>query len=132
MAFIRTIHGVFGEMILPLLTIVAAIYLTVTYKPDAPRGFVARAFPPLVGIQVLLGIILWVFLLFSTSGATQARYYSFPFILHPVIGILAAGFVEMAMGRRNLFGRLGRWASLATLGVVLLLILANVFIAMQA
>lgn len=129
MGLIRTIHGTFGEMILPILIVAAAIYLTVTYKPDAPRGPVARIFPVLVDIQVALGIILWVFLLFSTTGATQASYYSFPFILHPLIGIIASGLAHAAVGPRNPLRSLGRWAPLASLAVLLVLVVSNVFVA---
>ncbi len=131
MQLIRTIHGVFGEMILPLLILAAAIYLTVTYKPDAPRGLVARIFPRLVELQVALGVILWIYLLFATSGPTQARYYGFPFILHPIIGILAAGLANAAVGPRNPLRRLGRWAPLVSLAVLIVLVVSNVFVARQ-
>jgi hypothetical protein len=131
MGLITTIHSVFGEMILPVLILAAAIYLTVTYRPDAPRGPVARIFPRLVELQVALGIILWIYLLFTTSGDTQARYYSFPFILHPIVGILAAGLANAAVGPRNPLRGLGRWAPLASLAVLLVLVVSNVFLAMQ-
>lgn len=126
---IGTIHGLFGERILPLLILLAAIFLTVTYKQGAARGPVARIFPVLVDIQATLGIIYWLYLLFTTSGATQAQYYAFPFILHPVIGILAAGLAHMAMGRRNPMANLGRWAPLASLSVLLVLVLVNITVA---
>jgi hypothetical protein len=131
MDLIKTIHGVFGEMVLPLLTVAAAIYLTVTYKPDAPRGLVARIFPVLVDIQVGLGIILYLFILLTTSGPTQALYLGFPFILHPIIGILAAGLAHMAVGAKNPLRSLGRYAPLASLGVLLVLVLSNVMIGLQ-
>lgn len=131
MDLIKTIHSVFGEMVLPLLIVAAAIYLTVTYKPDAPRGPVARIFPVLVDIQVGLGIILYVYLLFATSGPTQALYLGFPFILHPIIGILAAGLAHMAVGTKNPLRSLGRYAPLASLGVLLVLVISNVLIGIQ-
>jgi len=131
MDLIKTIHGVFGEMVLPLLIVVAAIYLTVTYKAGAPRGAVARIFPVLVDIQVTLGIILWIYLLFSTSGPTQAAYLGFPFILHPLIGILAAGLAHMAVGVKNPLRSLGRYAPLASLAVLLVLVISNVLIGVQ-
>lgn len=131
MDLIKTIHGVFGEMVLPLLTVAAAIYLTVTYKPDAPRGPVARVFPVLVDLQVGLGIILYLFILLTTSGPTQAQYLGFPFILHPIIGILAAGLAHMAVGAKNPLRSLGRYAPLASLGVLLVLVLSNVMIGLQ-
>jgi hypothetical protein len=90
MSVIFTIHQIFGERVLPLLIVLAAIYLTVTWKPDAPPNVVARLFPPLVGLQVLLGIIYWLYLLIGGN----TLMLSFPFILHPLIGILAAGFTQ--------------------------------------
>ena len=50
-----TIHQIWGERVLPLLIVLAAIWFTVTWKPDAPASTVARLFPVLVDIQVLLG-----------------------------------------------------------------------------
>jgi hypothetical protein len=131
MDLIKTIHGVFGEMVLPLLIVLAAIYLTVTYKPGAPRSPVARIFPVLVDIQVTLGIILYVYILFTTSGPTQALYLGFPFILHPILGILAAGLAHMAVGAKNPLQSLGRYAPLASLGVLLVLVISNVLIGVQ-
>lgn len=131
MGVIFQIHSVFGEMILPVLIVLAAIYLTVTYKADAPRSPIARAFPVLVDIQVTLGLIYWIFLLLTTSGDTQARYLGFPFILHPIIGFIAAGLAHMATGARNPMRSLGRWAPLASLAVLLVLVISNVLIGIQ-
>jgi bacteriorhodopsin len=131
MQVIFTIHSIFGERILPLLIILVAIFLTVTYKAGAARGPVARIFPVLVDIQVTLGIIYWVYMLISTSGATQAKYIGFPFILHPIIGILAAGLAHMAVGAKNPMRSLGRWAPLASLSALLVLVIANVIIGIQ-
>lgn len=128
MDLIFTIHGIFGEQILPLLIVLAAIFLTVTYKPDAPRSLVSRIFPVLVDLQVGLGIILWVYLLLNTTGAAQARYLGMPFILHPVLGIVAAGLAHMAVGQRNPLRSLGRWAPMASLFVLLLLVISNALI----
>jgi hypothetical protein len=128
MGLIQTVHGVFGERVLPLLIVLTAIFLTVTYKPNSERGPVARIFPVLVDIQVTLGIILWIYLLFTTSGATQAAYLGFPFILHPILGILAAGLAHAAVGPKNPLRSLGRFAPLASLGVLLLLVVSNVLI----
>lgn len=132
MDVIFQIHSIFGEMVLPVLIVLAAIYLTVTYKPDAPRSPVARFFPVLVDIQVTLGIIYWIYLLVSTSGPTQAQYLGFPFILHPIIGLIAAGLAHMATGPRNPMRSLGRWAPLASLAVLLVLVVSNVLIGIQA
>ncbi|NJN16329.1 MAG: hypothetical protein HC822_08665 [Oscillochloris sp.] len=128
MGVIFQIHSIFGEMVLPLLVVAAAIYLTVTYKSHAAPGPVARIFPVLVDIQVTLGIIYWVYILLSTGPETQALYLGFPFILHPIIGILAAGLAHMAVGKRNPLRSLGRWAPLASLSVLLVLVISNVLI----
>jgi len=132
MGVVFQIHSVFGERILPVLILLAAIFLTVTYRQGAPRSPVARIFPVLVDIQVTLGLIYWVYLLVSTTGATQAKYLGFPFILHPVIGFIAAGLAHMAVGKRNPLAGLGRWSPLASLGVLLVLIVSNVFIGMTS
>ena len=41
MNVIFSIHQIFGERVLPLLIILVAIYLTVTWKPDAPPSAIA-------------------------------------------------------------------------------------------
>jgi hypothetical protein len=127
MEIIFNIHRIFGEMVLPLLIVAAAIYLTVVYKPGAARRPVERIFPVLVDLQVLLGIIYWVFLLTLPGGA--ARFLGFPFIIHPILGILAAGLAHMAVGAKNPLRSLGRWAPLASLAVLLILVLGNIVIA---
>ena len=124
MSVLFTIHKTFGERVLPLLIVLAAIYLTVTWKPDAPPNVIARLFPPLVGIQVLLGLIYWVYLLIGGN----MLMLSFPFILHPLIGFIAAGVAQMAV-KGGPFRRLGRWAPLASLLVLLVLVIANVMLA---
>lgn len=132
MSLIFQIHSVFGEMILPVLIVLAAIYLSVTYKAGAPRSPVARIFPVLVDLQVTLGLIYWIYLLIATSGETQARYLGFPFILHPLLGFLAAGLAHMATGARNPLRSLGRWAPMASLAVLLVLVVSTVLIGRQS
>ncbi len=63
----------------------------------------------------------------TLPGGT-AYYLSFPFILHPVIGIIAAGLAHMALGAKNPLRSLGRWAPLASLAVLLLLVLGNIML----
>jgi hypothetical protein len=126
----RQIHIIFGRELLLLLIVAVAIYLTVTYKPDAPRSLVARIFPILVDLQVTLGLIYWVFLLFASP--IRDHYLGFPFILHPVLGILAAGFAHMAVGARNPLQKLGRWAPMASLAVLAVLVLSNVVVGIVA
>jgi hypothetical protein len=53
---------------------------------------------------------------------------SFPFILHPLIGFIAAGVAQMAI-KGGPFRRLGRWAPLAALLVLLVLVIVNVMLA---
>lgn len=127
-AFIDSFHRLMGREVLALAVVAAAIYLTVTYKPDAPRSWVARAFPVLIDIQVTLGIINWIYWL---TTPLRDQYLSFPFILHPIIGFIAAGLAHMAVGKRNPLASLGRWAPLASLGVILVLVIANMLIAMS-
>jgi hypothetical protein len=127
MLTIFNIHRIFGEMILPLLIVIVAIYMTFVYKPGAARGPVERFFPILVDLQVGLGIIYWIYRMVTLPGGT-AYYLSFPFILHPVIGIIAAGLAHMALGAKNPLRSLGRWAPLASLAVLLLLVLGNIML----
>ena len=128
MSIILTIHRILGEMILPLVIIVVAIWLTVTWKPGAALHPAARFFPVLVDIQVTLGLLFFIYGLIIGNP----RYFSFPFILHPIIGILAAGVAHMGVRPDGPARNLGRWAPLATLGVLLLLVLGNVMLAMSA
>jgi hypothetical protein len=125
MGFLIQLHGIFGERVLPLLIIIAAIWLTVVWKPDAPRSPVARIFPILVDLQVTLGILIWVLGLFN--GVPY--YLQFPFILHPILGLLAAGVAHMAVGQRNPLSNLGRFAPLASLAILLVVVLGNIVIA---
>jgi phosphate/sulfate permease len=127
MTVLFTIHQILGERVLPLLIVIAAIWFTVTWKPDAPVSTVARLFPVLVDIQVTLGIIYWLYQLIGGN----ARMLSFPFILHPLIGLIAAGVAHMAI-KGGPFRRLGRWAPLASLLVLLVLVIANVMLAKTA
>jgi hypothetical protein len=124
MGVIFTIHQLIGERILPLLIVIAAIWFSVTWKPDAPANIIARLFPVLVDIQVTLGIINWLYLLIGGNP----RMLSFPLILHPLIGLLAAGVAHMAV-KGGPFRRLGPWASLASLAVLLVLVIANIMLA---
>jgi hypothetical protein len=126
MGIIYTIHSMFGERILPILIVAAAIYLSVTWKPDAPKNPIARFFPILVDIQVTLGMLWFVFLLLQGDGA---RLLSFPLLLHPITGFVAAGVAHMAVAPKGPFARLGRWSALAGLIVLLVLVLINIVVA---
>jgi heme/copper-type cytochrome/quinol oxidase subunit 4 len=123
MSVVFTIHQIFGERVLPLLIVLAAIWFTVTWKPNTPPNIVARLFPVLVDIQATLGLIYWLYLLVGGN----ARMLSFPFILHPLFGLIAAGVAHMAI-KGGPFRRLGRWAPLAALLVLLVLVIANIML----
>ncbi len=125
MGFIYTIHSMFGERLLPVLIVIAAIYLTVTWKPDGGRNVVARIMPVLIYIQVTLGLLWFVILLVQGDGM---RLLSFPFILHPILGIVTAGIGHMAAGGKGPFARFGRWSPLIGLAIVLVLVLIVVVI----
>ncbi|HNP87154.1 MAG TPA: hypothetical protein PKK78_13490 [Kouleothrix sp.] len=126
MTILQTLHRILGEMVLPLLTLIVAIWLTVSWKPNGTANPVARFFPMLVDLQVLLGILYYVFLL---VGGNQ-KMLSFPFILHPVFGLIATFVAHRAVKGNGLFPNLGRWSPLASLGILLVLVLANVMLSM--
>ena len=130
MALLQRTHAIYGREVLALIIVAAAIYLTTTYKPGVAPGIVARIFPVLIDIQVGLGILYWIYLLFASP--IRDYYLSFPFILHPILGIVAAGLAHMAVGKNNPLRGLGRWAPMASLAVLLLLVLSNVAVVMVA
>lgn len=125
MGIIFTIHRILGEMVLPLVIVIVAIWMTISWRPSAQPNAAARLFPILVDIQATLGLLYWV--LGIVQGNT--RFLSFPFILHPLIGLIAAGFAHMAVKGGPLRG-LGRWAPLGSLAILLVLVLVNVMLAM--
>src|ERR671939_490755 len=115
MQIIYTIHLILGERVLPVLIVLAAIWFTVTWRPDRRPDLAARLFPVLVDIQVTLGLIYWIYGI--ASG--KPGYLAFPFLLHPVLGILAAGVAHMGLRPRGPFSGLGRWAPLVSLALLL-------------
>ena len=125
MGIIFTIHRILGEMVLPLVIVIVAIWMTISWRPSGQPNAAARLFPILVDIQATLGLLYWV--LGIVQGNT--RFLSFPFILHPLIGLIAAGFAHMAVKGGPLRG-LGRWAPLASLAILLVLVLVNVMLTM--
>lgn len=125
---VRQIHGVFGREILSVVIIAAALYLAFTYRPNAPRNPVARIFPVLIDIQATLGLIYWLFGVFTGI----AYFLSFPFILHPLLGLATAVVGHILFGSRAPFARLDRWAAPAALGIILVMVLSNVMIAIVA
>ncbi|WP_298821740.1 hypothetical protein [Chloroflexus sp.] len=127
-ATIRQIHAIFGREVLSVLIVVAAVYLAFTYRPNAPRNLVTRVFPVLIDIQATLGLIYWLAGIFA--GITY--FLSFPFILHPLLGLVTAIVGHIFFGVRNPLARLQRWAGPVALGIILVLVLSNVLIAMFA
>ncbi len=125
MEILYQIHSIFGEMVLPVLTLLVAIILTVTWKPNAPRSPIARFFPILIDIQATLGILWFIVLLMNGDGA---RLLSMPLILHPILGLLAAGVGHMAVSPKGPFANLGRWSALVGLLVVLVMVVVNALI----
>ena len=123
MDIVYRIHALFGERFLPLLIVLAAIWLTIRWRANQSPDLVARLFPVLVDIQVTLGLIYFVYGLFNGAAG---RYLSFPFLLHPIIGILAAGVAHMALRPGSRAARLGRWAPLVSLGLLALLVVVNI------
>jgi uncharacterized membrane protein YfcA len=125
MGTIRWIHATFGEMILPLLIVIAAIWFTVSWKPDQQRTLPARIFPILVDIQFVLGLIYWIY---GIAIGLGGLYLGFPFILHPILGLLAVGVAHLAVRPGGPFSNLGRWRPLAALGLLLVIVLGAVII----
>jgi len=128
MNWIFTIHQLFGERVLPILTLLTAIWLTVRWRPAVEPGFVARLFPMLINFQVLLGLIYFVY---RIAIGAAANLLTFPFLLHPVLGFLAAGMATTGMRPGGFATRFGRWGPLIVLGLVLVIVVTNVAIAMM-
>lgn len=126
MGIIYEIHSVFGERVLPLLIVIAAIWFTVAWKPNQRPNRAARLFPILVDIQFTLGLIWWIYGIVVGFGL---NYLSFPFILHPLLGLLSVGIAHMSVSAKGPFSRLGRWSALAGLGALLVSVLAGVVLA---
>ncbi|MEN9933772.1 MAG: hypothetical protein RLZZ387_351 [Chloroflexota bacterium] len=124
MGNIFTIHNLFGERVLPILIVLVAVWLTVVWRPgqEVPRA--ARLFPILVDIQATLGLIYWIF-----GIVNGADYLSFPFILHPLLGLISAGVAHMAVKPSGPFSALGRWAPLTALAVLLATVIGGIVLA---
>jgi hypothetical protein len=127
-ATVRSIHAIFGREVLAVIIVAAAIYLAFTYRPGAPRSLVTRIFPVLIDIQATLGLIYWLVSIFAGFN----YFLTFPFILHPLLGLVTAVVAHILMGVRTPFARLGRWAGPSALGIILVLVLSNAMIAIMA
>jgi hypothetical protein len=127
MDIIYTIHSMFGERVLPLLIVIAAVVLT--WRSDLLKTRAARIFPVLVDIQVTLGMLWFVFLLVQGDGA---RLLSWPLIAHPILGIVSAGIAHMAVSSKGPFAKLGRWAPLVGMLVLIATVLIGIMVARSA
>jgi hypothetical protein len=126
MDVIYTIHSIFGERVLPVLIVLVAVWLTVVYRPGEGVPRLARLFPVLVDIQATLGIIYWIYGIVAGLGAL---YLGFPFILHPLLGLISAGVGHMAVRPTGPFAALGRWAPLVALAVLLATVVGGTVLA---
>jgi hypothetical protein len=125
MQIIYQIHNLFGERVLPVLIVVALVWLAVSWRPEVSgRHIAARLLPILIDIHVTLGLVM--FIVGTATG--RVDYLQFPFLLHPVVGLATAGYGHMAV-KGVPFRRLGRWSVVASLVVLLLLILLNIVLA---
>ena len=129
MNIIFTIHQLLGQTVLPLATVLAAIWLTVRWRPTGEPDVVARFFPMLIGLQVLLGLVYFVY---RIAIGAAGNLLTFPFLLHPVLGFVAAGVASTVNRRGGFASRFGRWAPLITLVLLLVIVFANVAIAMNS
>lgn len=118
------VHNLFGERVLPVLVIVALIWLAVSWRPDAPRHIAARVLPILIDVHVTLGLIIFIF----GTAIGRREYLFFPFLLHPIVGLLTAGYGHMAV-KGLPFRRLGRWSVPVALALLLGLIVLNIVLA---
>lgn len=125
MQFIYQIHNLFGERVLPVLVLVALVWLAVSWRPAATgRHMAARLLPILIDLHVTLGLVMFI----VGTAVGNLAYLTFPFLLHPVVGLLTAGYGHAAV-RGVPFRRLGRWSVPASMVLLLLLILLNIVLA---
>lgn len=125
MNIVYTIHRVLGMELLPLLTLLSAIWLTVRWRPSAPDP-VGRYFPLLINLQILLGLVYFIY---RIAIGSAANLLTFPFILHPILGLVAGYIANRSLRPGSFTSGLGRWQPLASLGILLVLVVANVVIA---
>lgn len=133
MDWVYAFHAIFGERVLPLLIIIAAVWFTFAWKPPvagSERTLAARIFPQLVTLQFTLGLAYWLYGIFSLGQAE--RYLAFPFILHPILGLLAVLMAHWAVTNKpernpitRALARLGRWSVLASMFLLMVLVVAG-------
>ncbi len=132
MNWVYSFHAIFGERVLPILIVLAAIWFTIAWKPPVAgeRTLPARIFPQLVTLQFSLGLAYWLYGIFALGMAE--RYLGWPFILHPVLGLLAVLMAHWAVTSKpernpitRTLARLGRWSVLASMLILLVLVVAG-------
>ena len=128
MGTILSIHALFGERVLPALIVIAAIWFAIAWRPGAQPMLAARLFPVLVDIQFLLGLIYWLY----GISVGLAGLLAFPFLLHPILGLLSVGIAHMSVRPRGFMSGLGRWAPVVSLVVLLISVLLGVVVARTA
>ncbi len=116
-------------MVLPLIIIAAGIYLTVTWKPERGRTLVGRIFLYTIAAQFVFGLIVWLY----GISAGRGDYLGYPFILHPILGLLAIGLASFAVYQKpgSPLASLGRWAPLAAMGVLFVIVSASIVTGLQ-
>jgi hypothetical protein len=124
MSVIRTIHAILGEQILPLLLVLLAILIAVIWKPYAPPTRLMRLFPILVDIQVLLGLAWFIYGLIAGFGQA-AGWLRFPFILHPILGFVAAGVAHLSLRPGTRLNQLGRWGPVVSVAILFLTVVGT-------
>jgi hypothetical protein len=122
------VHTIFGERVLPLLIIIAAVWFTIQWKPDQGRTLAGRVFVWLVAIQFVLGLVQWIYGL----AIGNSSYLSPLFLLHPVLGLLAVLVAQWSVTIKpgSPLARLGRWGPLAGMAVLLLIVLGSIITGM--
>jgi hypothetical protein len=123
-------HRIFGERVLPILILLVAAYLFVTWKPGTPPGSIARIFPILVDWQFALGLVYFIYRF--VVGTAPAYYLSPLFLLHPLLGLAAVVIAHRAVKPQGLFSGWGRWAPVASLALMLVVVLINIYTARNA
>jgi len=125
MQIIYQIHNLFGERVLPVLVVAALVWLAVAWRPAATgRHVAARVLPILIDFHVTLGLVMFVL----GAALGNVTYLKFPFLLHPVLGLVTAGYGHVAV-RGVPFRRFGRWSVAASMLLLLLLVLLNIVVA---
>ena len=125
MSYIFMAHRIVGSMVLPLLLLLAAIWFTATWKPST---WPSRSGTP-VSRADRPAILARPGLLDRSDRAGGAAYYlAFPFLLHPIAGLIATVVAQLLVRPNAISARLGRWTPLLSFVSILVLVMGAVFI----